>query len=309
MGGGACGGMAGGDPAVGVGKTQDPRAVVAGEIRMKAKWMITIGFLACGCVTASDSGGRYATGDDSAPPSEAAEGPPAEAAPPLEIPPVPDPPAELDAGSDVIGQSVEGRPIHAVTLGDGPRTVLYLASIHGNEAAGTPLVNRLLANLYRDPGIADGWRVIVLPVANPDGLAASRRHNSRDVDLNRNFPAENREERERFGEGALSEPESQALHELILEEKPDLIVSVHQPLECVDYDGPGAEEVAERMAAVCHLPAKKLGARPGSLGAWAGETMGIPTITLELPREAGDASSDPDELWDRYGAALLAAME
>lgn len=274
---------------------------------MNVKWMIpmtSMVFLACGCATSStDPEGRFATGNGSTPTSK-----PVEAAPDA-VPPIAPTPAENESGAAVIGESVEGRPINAYTFGQGPRTILYLASIHGNESAGTPLVNRLMQVLDGDPEKLSGWRVVVVPVVNPDGLASASRHNSRNVDLNRNFPADNREERVRFGDGALSEPESRALYDLILREQPERIVTLHQPLECVDYDGPGAQAIAERMAAVCDLPVEKLGARPGSLGAWAGETRGIPTITLELPREAGDASADAQALWNRYGAALLAALE
>jgi protein MpaA len=262
--------------------------------------------LVAGCTREREP--RFATGDDPATTTTTTPPPPVEVTiPPLK--PVPPPPAAVASGVVVVGKSVEGRPINAITLGEGPRTILYLATIHGNESAGTPLVNRLIQVLHGDREKLSGWRVVVIPVVNPDGLASGSRHNSRNVDLNRNFPADNREERVRFGNGALSEPESKALHDLILRERPDRIVTLHQPLECVDYDGPGAQPIAERMAAVCDLPAEKLGARPGSLGAWAGETRGIPTITLELPREAGDASSDAEELWNRYGAALLAALE
>ncbi len=60
------------------------------------------------------------------------------------------------------------------------------------------------------------------------------------------------------------------------------------------------------MAQYCDLPVKKIGARPGSLGSYTGETLGIATITLELPAEA---SKDGEQaLWDKYGKALLAAV-
>ena len=64
-----------------------------------------------------------------------------------------------------------------------------------------------------------------------------------------------------------------------------------------DADAP----LAERLAAACGLPVKKLGARPGSLGAWFGESLGKPILTLELPR---DAPHDADALWARCGAGL-----
>lgn len=205
-----------------------------------------------------------------------------------------------------IGQSVHGRWIDAITIGDGNEMVLFLATIHGNEPAGTPLLYRLAHELERDPARLHGRRVVLIPVMNPDGLLEDLRNNVRGVDLNRNFPASNRRERPSSGPDPLSEPESTALHEFITRDTPVLIVSIHQPLACVDFDGP-ARTLAEAMARACRLPVRKLGAMPGSLGAFAGEELGIPVITLELPRDAMRHTSE--DLWDRYGPALRLAIE
>ena len=86
---------------------------------------------------------------------------------------------------------------------------------------------------------------------------------------------------------------------------PARIVSIHQPIGCVDHDGP-AEGLATVVAEHCGLPVRKLGGRPGSLGSYAGRDRGIPIITLELPGKA--SRLDEDELWRRYGGALLAAI-
>jgi protein MpaA len=60
------------------------------------------------------------------------------------------------------------------------------------------------------------------------------------------------------------------------------------------------------MAQYCDLPVRKLGAKPGSLGSYAGETLGIPIITFELPRGASELSLEL--LWSKYGNTLLAAI-
>ena len=73
----------------------------------------------------------------------------------------------------------------------------------------------------------------------------------------------------------------------------------------MDYDGP-ARSLAEQMAKLCGLPVKKLGARPGSLGSYAGLALGIPIITLELPRN--EELLDSNTLFQRYAAALIAAI-
>jgi protein MpaA len=206
----------------------------------------------------------------------------------------------------IAGHSVEGRPIRYTVHGHGSRVVLFLASIHGSEGAGTPLLERMAAHLAENPDTLRGVTAILLPVANPDGLARRDRLNNHGVDLNRNFPAGNRRDIERFGLNALSEPESRALHTLIESRRPELIISIHQPLACVDWDGPPeTEALARRMSDACGLPVKKLGARPGSLGAWFSEVPGKPILTLELPK---DPPADETALWEQYGPALLAML-
>ena len=89
------------------------------------------------------------------------------------------------------GRSVAGRLIEAEVYGTGGSTVLILATIHGNEAVGTPLLRKLSAFLSEHPEVAANRRIVLVPVANPDGMAANRRTNANGVDLNRNFPASN----------------------------------------------------------------------------------------------------------------------
>ena len=215
------------------------------------------------------------------------------------------PPAQTPPRQHLIGRSVQGRPIFVQIVGQGTDTALILGAIHGSEPAAGTLVTALGEYLRRDPQLLEGRRVVLLPVANPDGLAAQTRENARGIDLNRNFDTANRVDNGTNGLRPLTEPESQALQSVIKEYAPSRIVSVHQPLNCIDYDGPG-EAIAARMAQDCDLPVKKIGARPGSLGSYTGEALKIPTITLELPPEASKMSDEV--LWQKYGKALLAAI-
>ena len=213
----------------------------------------------------------------------------------------------LPAGQyHVIGRSLRGRPIIAQVFGAGSDVTLIIGTIHGDEAAGTPLVRRLARHLEDNRHLLQGRTVVLVPTANPDGKAAVTRGNARGVDLNRNFPATNRENSREYGMVGLSEPEAVAIHQLIRRYHPDRIVALHQPLACLDYDGPG-QELAQRMAGQCKLPVKKIGARPGSLGSYAGETEGIPIVTMEMLK--GDTLLSDTQLWVRYGDALLAAIE
>ena len=202
-------------------------------------------------------------------------------------------------------RSEQNRPLPISVIGDGPETLLIMATIHGNESVGTPLLRRLEQWLKSEgKNEVQDRRIVLLPVVNPDGYAADQRTNHNGVDLNRNFPAENRKDRKRFGMKALSERESKWVARVIEHYQPDRLVSIHQPLACVDYDGPGLR-LATEMAAACGLPVKKLGARPGSLGAYFGEMQGRPAVTLELPRFV---PQDEERLWSRYGPALLVAI-
>jgi len=205
-----------------------------------------------------------------------------------------------------LGQSLAGRPLTAQRLGNGPRVVLMLASIHGSEPAGTPLLGELLRHLREHPSHLDGVTLYLVPVANPDGWARGQRFNRRGVDLNRNFPAGNRIDRSRFGMKPLSEPESAALAGFIGRVAPSLIVSIHQPLACIDWDGPPETVgLAELLAQGSGLPVRRLGARPGSLGAWFGETVGRPILTMELPSRVPVSAAG---IWERYGPGLLAVL-
>lgn len=201
------------------------------------------------------------------------------------------------------GVSVEGRELEHSIHGYGAETLLIIGGIHGSEPAGTPLLHELAAYLDIHPDARAGKRVVIAPAVNPDGLEHGTRANARGVDLNRNYPAWNRIEKKAYGLEPLSEPEARYIAGLIEYYKPTRILSMHQPLNCLDWDGP-AEELASAMAEACGMKVKKLGARPGSLGAYAGEEMGIPIVTWELPRRA--SGWDGETLWHHYGDALLA---
>ncbi len=230
------------------------------------------------------------------------------AAPSPTASPTASPAAAASAATDpwaVAGRSVEGRLLRYAVRGDGPLTVYLVASIHGDEAAATPLVERAERHLASRPALLAGRRVVLVPELNPDGVAARRRTNANGVDLNRNFPATNHQPSQRMGAAPLSEPESRALAALFERWPPDRVLSFHQPADLLDYDGP-AGALADELAAAGPLAVRRLGARPGSLGSWTGVDRGVPTLTVELPRSA--SALDPDALWERYGALCLAAI-
>lgn len=265
-------------------------------------WRLARAVVACGCVVLVGSGCTPKTQTPERPPVTVVVPPPV--TPP---PPAPKPPEirKPECQQIEIGRSVGGKPIMAEIYGEGDATVLVIATIHGNESVGTPLVRKLGQYLLDNPEAAAGHRVIIVPIANPDGMAANTRTNTRGVDLNRNFPAWNYSATRNHGVQPLSEPESRALHGLLLKYPPKRIISIHQPLGCIDYDGP-ADGVARAMASSSRLPLKKLGSLAGSLGSFAGVTLKTPIITVEFTRSADNLSAAA--MWERYGRMLLVGI-
>lgn len=197
-----------------------------------------------------------------------------------------------------VGRSVEGRPIVLHMIGDGGTAILIMGAFHGDEPTSADTAAALLSHIRRNPELAKGRRIGVIPVVNPDGLARGTRGNARGVDLNRSFPASTWSRRPRGrtfgGDAPGAEPETQAVMTVLDSLRPVRILSIHsiaRGRHCVNYDGPG-RELAEAMAAGNGYPVReRMGyPTPGSFGTWAGGDRQIPTITLELPRDADAAT-------------------
>lgn len=109
------------------------------------------------------------------------------------------------AHASVYGESVEGRPLHALLVSRaaaGAPHLMVTANIHGPEWIGNRVAMAFLAALADGPrgrALAERAHVHVLPCLNPDGYARTfaragagamreLRWNARGVDLNRNFP-------------------------------------------------------------------------------------------------------------------------
>jgi len=204
-----------------------------------------------------------------------------------------------------LATSHEGRAIRAATFGHGPRRVLFVGGIHGDEREGARAAQALPEAFLAVPGAAERATLTVIEDLNPDGMARGRRTNARGVDLNRNFPATSFRAG-RNGPAPLSEPEALALYELILGWQPELVLVAHswRAAQFVNFDGP-AEAEARRFAELTGFelrPSSALAPTPGSLGSWA-EERGQKLITLEYRR-----GSDPEAAWEATRVGLLALV-
>lgn len=169
------------------------------------------------------------------------------------------------------------------------KRILVLAGMHGDEPQAHQLGLLWLERLEKIKTPSNHWRVI--PLVNPDGFQRKTRSNSRDVDLNRNFPTKDWDEKaislwteklkknpRRFpGTGPGSEIETQCVLKHIEEFNPDLVVSIHTPYGQFDFDGPADKRLNSNL-----LPWKQIGTFPGSLGRYLWDERKVPVLTIEL---------------------------
>ncbi len=219
----------------------------------------------------------------------------------------PGPIREVDLGLSVQGRTIEATVFEAQGFS---RCVLILGGIHGDESSSTALLEKLESHLRSHPEDRAGKTIVLIPGANPDGLAADTRHNARDVDLNRNFLTPNFKAGNSHGPAPMSEPETLVLVEAIGRYGPSTVVSTHAPLNCIDPDGgQDSERLAQRMVEVSPLPYKDLGARPGSMGTYVGNKLGLRMITYELDRKKVPTSAANRYLQEHIPAMLVAIKE
>ncbi len=207
--------------------------------------------------------------------------------------------------SSIIGYSVRGRPIVAYYYGSGPTTILFTGGIHGSEPSGKSTLDSWISHLDSNAHkIPAGRQVVVVPNANPDGIATGSRYNANGVNLGRNFPTANWQsdidtsggpKPGGGGSTPLSEPEAKALYNLTLSLRPRLMISYHAQGRLV-----GANRVADANS-IATTYASSVGyksmigiaeevmgyAITGEYEEWMGEKLGLPAILIELPTASG----------------------
>jgi hypothetical protein len=224
----------------------------------------------------------------------------------------------------VIGTSVEGRVIEAFTFLPKPidqkknTNLLFVGGIHGGYEWNSVLLAYMALDYYtvHPDEIPDSMTLTIIPDANPDGTyavvgkggrftvsdvpdgkpTAPGRFNANGVDLNRNFDCKWKPESTwrgdivSAGSGAFSEPESKALRDFILENKPDAVVFWHSQSNAVyasecengilpeTLDIMNAYSHASGYSAVDSFDAYEI---TGDAEGWLA-SIGIPAITVEL---------------------------
>ncbi|MCX6967393.1 MAG: DUF2817 domain-containing protein [Verrucomicrobia bacterium] len=208
-----------------------------------------------------------------------------------------------------LGLSQENRPIllhETPAFASAPGGTLLIGGMHGDERATILILLSFQDRLQRSGRVSQSAPALgILPLANPDGYLHNTRYNARGVDLNRNFETGwSAQSEEPSGATPWSEPETRALRDFILHQRPARIVTLHWALAELDADGAQSTPLAQSMwnalseaerapyrlrvsesEAVFPTPAYC----PGSLGQWCGTGLRYPDgcapaiVTLELP--------------------------
>ncbi len=192
----------------------------------------------------------------------------------------------------------------------GPKKILVMSLIHGDETHAGALGRFWMERLMKVDS-RNSWRVI--PVTNPDGVKSRTRTNGNGVDLNRNFPtkdwdelamkfweSEGKKATRRFpGHAGGEEPEVKCVIKQIEDYQPDFVISIHTPLNVLDFDGPKVHPPK-----YSYLPWKSLGNFPGSLGRYLWVERKTPVLTTELKDTLPLNSGAFEQLQDLIGTLV-----
>lgn len=204
----------------------------------------------------------------------------------------------------VIGTSVGGRPLEVFRFGTGPRELLIVAGIHGGYEWNTiALADELIALLRAEPQrVPLDVTLYLLRAINPDGEARSHgyegRANDNGVDLNRNWPVNWHLDWNRTycwhylpitaGDSPLSEPETAAVMQFILDHDFRGVISYHSAALGIFPGGSPPDTASQRLAVALaavsgyQYPPRDYGCEyTGQFADWA-VSQGIPAVDVEL---------------------------
>lgn len=209
-----------------------------------------------------------------------------------------------------LGTEIELAASSALDQLRGQHPILLMGGVHGDEPEGVRLAMDTLAWLREAHGKGETlapW--ISIPCLNVDGFRAKARVNGRGVDLNRNYPSrdwssEAKKERYFPGPRPASEPEVQAVVELITHFQPRIVIHCHSWEPCIVGTGAPARTDAERLGASSgYKVMDEIGyPTPGSMSSYGWHDHRIPVICIE----ESDKITDHSTIWPRFAEGMRA---
>ena len=85
----------------------------------------------------------------------------------------------------VLGQSIQGRNISMISIGEGAIQILLWSQMHGDEPTATASIFDMINYLKTDQTILKNVKVHFIPMLNPDGAELFKRRNAIGIDINR----------------------------------------------------------------------------------------------------------------------------
>lgn len=234
-----------------------------------------------------------------------------------------------------LGESVEGRPLHALWLGQDPSTgapsLRVLGAHHGDEPSSYEVALDLAWVLAEadgtDPEITallDRVTVWIAPWVNPDGVVHGSRTNALGVDLNRNYGYRWSSSEYGSGDAPFSEPETRAIRTLALLDPPYASLSLHSGEENIGYvwnwttDRAPEDATVEDLAWTYADACTTLGfwvtngadwyPTRGDTNDWSYGVLGTMDFTVELTRDKAPPASKIDAFLDDHRQAVLAFL-
>jgi murein peptide amidase A len=217
-----------------------------------------------------------------------------------------------------IGTSVQGRGITGYRFGSGASKMIFVGGTHGDEKSSVHILNDWVNHLEANPDRIPAHRtLIIIPNLNPDGYAMSRRTNANNVDLNRNFPANNWKQGVTMpggsfnpnggGSAPLSEPESRALADYVTSQNPRLVLTYHSAAGVVIPNDSGDSDALARLydqkSNVNYASNSQTGSifnydTTGAFEDWLHDKRGIAALLIELWTKSGsEFSKNQNALW------------
>ena len=218
-----------------------------------------------------------------------------------------------------IGYSVKGRAITAWHFGSGASRLVFFGATHGNEKSTKYLMDRWIAEIDANfDKVPAGVSITVIPNLNPDGFAMNSRRNANNVDLNRNFPANDWKKDVTMpsgelvinggGTSALSEPESKAIANFVTAYQPRLVLTFHSIASIVSGNSKGiADTAAIKYSELSGYNYSAFGEEEtvfkydtnGAFETWMHDKAGLPTILVELSSHtASEFYTNRSAMWE-----------